>query len=155
MTSLLIMSVGRTEANGIIYECFETNGTNRRAEAIGPTSQAGNELYIREFVALHGKKFPVKKIEGFEGWNGVKVTIPNSVEEIGDRCFYECYSLREVVFGAEPMLQRIVDTAFHGCDLTSAAFPSYVCVVNSTGPTANAKSDSERDRTEDMPAAHQ
>jgi hypothetical protein len=144
-------SIGRTEANGIIYECFET----QTSHAIGPSAQAGNELYIREFVALHGKKFPVKKIGGFEGWSGVKVTIPNSVEEIGDRCFYQCYSLREVVFGAESMLRRIADNAFYGCDLTPVAFPSTAYVVNSTDPMARAKWNSEADRTEDISPAHQ
>jgi hypothetical protein len=148
------MILGRVIDSGIIYECIEIDGM-RRAEAIGRTAEAGNELCFREFVALYGKKFPLKKIGGFEGWNGVKVTIPNSVEELGDRCFCKCSSLRQVIFGAEPMLRRIVDTASYGRDLPSGVLPSSAYVVSTSDPAANANWDSELERTEHISAAHQ
>ena len=43
-----------------------------------------------------------------------RITIPDGVEEIGDRCFFNCPNLSRVSFGASPALRRIGTDAFSG-----------------------------------------
>jgi hypothetical protein len=147
------MSIGRVEASNVVYECFDGDGIRRRAEAVGPTAGAGSELMIRDFVLMRGEKFPVTKIGGFGGWNGVQVVIPNNVEEIGEGCFYGCASLCEIMYGPESKLGKIGAYAFSGCNLTSVAFPS--CLQSISERAFEDVKSVEADEGEDLSAANQ
>ena len=63
--------------------------------------------------------FPLKLIgdETFEGSDLVKIHTPESVEELGDRCFYECKSLSRVTFGQSSSLKLIRREAFGESDV--------------------------------------
>ena len=49
--------------------------------------------------------------------NLVTIFIPNSVRELGDRCFQGCRRLRRVMFGSSSSLERIGVQCFDGCCL--------------------------------------
>jgi serine/threonine protein kinase len=55
-----------------------------------------------------------------------KLTIPNSVERLGERCFYNCEFLREVVFQERPHIRTIGKEAFFGCKDLKITIPSSV-----------------------------
>jgi hypothetical protein len=49
------------------------------------------------------------EFSGISNWNGVTLTVPLSIEEIGARCFYECRFLSKVVFESGSKLKEIGD----------------------------------------------
>jgi hypothetical protein len=54
------------------------------------------------------------------------IIIPESVEEIGERCFYNCRKLDSVMFDPDSNLRRIEAYAFFGTNLQSITFPKRV-----------------------------
>ncbi len=59
--------------------------------------------------------------------NTSSITIPNSVESIGNYAFYGCTSLTAVTFAEGSTLKSIGEAAFYGCfSLTSIAIPDSV-----------------------------
>jgi hypothetical protein len=67
--------------------------------------------------------------EAFCGTGLKNMTIPSSVEVIGDDCFYECKSLCEVTFETGSKLQRIETLAFRETGLKKMTIPSSVEVI--------------------------
>lgn len=60
-----------------------------------------------------------------------KVIDHSSVTVIGNKAFYECTSLSEVIFRSSPSSHLIIkDYSFYGCSaLTSIAIPSHVTEI--------------------------
>jgi hypothetical protein len=58
-----------------------------------------------------------------------KITIPSSVELIGERGFFSCKSLREITFEAGSKLRRIGGRAFDNTGLWKIVIPSSVEVI--------------------------
>ena len=50
-----------------------------------------------------------------------EIYIPDSVEELGDSCFYECTSLSRIIFGPQSSLKRL------GCRLFFGVYHNYAC----------------------------
>lgn len=57
------------------------------------------------------------------------VTIPATVEEIGDSAFWGCDDLLKVVFEDGCSLRKIHDSAFYQCDMTSFEIPETVVEI--------------------------
>ena len=75
-------------------------GASSRVERIGPEA------------------FRVTRIES--------LSIPDSVVELGERCFMGCRSLRSVIFGASSRVERIGPEAFLGASIESLPVPDGV-----------------------------
>ena len=75
--------------------------------------------------------FPVTKIStgAFQGTNITSVTMPNTIEQIGNRAFYECRSLRSVCLSNS--LQTISSECFSTSGLTSVVIPEGVKRISS------------------------
>ena len=58
-----------------------------------------------------------------------EIHIPDSVEEICDKCFYGCRNLSRVTFGESSSLKRIGHWAFHRSGLTDFSLPGNVMSV--------------------------
>ena len=54
------------------------------------------------------------------------ISIPNSVRELGPKCFGWCKSLRRVTFGAASKLERICPQAFRETSLDALSIPDSV-----------------------------
>ena len=54
------------------------------------------------------------------------LSIPDSVVELGEGCFYGCKSLRSVIFGASSRVERICADAFCGTSIESLSIPDSV-----------------------------
>ena len=54
------------------------------------------------------------------------ITIPDSVLELGDSCFYGCYDLRSITFGAASQLERVGRQAFIGTSIAAINIPAGV-----------------------------
>ena len=54
------------------------------------------------------------------------VSIPDAVEDLCEKCFYECKNLSHVTFGTSSSLKRIGIEAFSKCGLTSIHIPDSV-----------------------------
>ena len=57
------------------------------------------------------------------------MVIPDSVIELGEKCFYQCKNLRRVEFGVSPSLKKIGDLCFAGSCLQSFNIPASVVDV--------------------------
>lgn len=55
-----------------------------------------------------------------------EISIPDTCEELSDKCFYECQSLSRVTFGESSSLKRIGVAAFFRCSLTELFIPDSV-----------------------------
>jgi hypothetical protein len=58
--------------------------------------------------------------------SATRIVIPKSVEFLGNRCFYECKSLKEVIFEDGCNLKRIDECAFKRSGLKSIRIPKSV-----------------------------
>jgi hypothetical protein len=59
--------------------------------------------------------------------SGIKIIgIPNNVENIGNKCFYECRSLCEIVFESDSKLKEIGDSAFRDLGIKIIPIPNHV-----------------------------
>ena len=54
------------------------------------------------------------------------VSLPDSVEELCDECFYWCDDLSRVTFGESSSLRRIGERAFYECRLDEIHIPDHV-----------------------------
>ena len=89
-------------------------------------------------IVRFGKCSALKKIgpEAFSGWPGnacslKEICIPDSVEELCDKCFFNCKELSVVTFGESSSLKRIGVEAFSGgngyeCSLKAIRIPGRV-----------------------------
>jgi hypothetical protein len=81
---------------------------------------------LPERVKANGKSYVVKSISGFGSWEGTKVTIPRTVEFIGEKCFcreLEASRLNEVIFEKDSCLKKIGRLAFYGSGLKTIEIP--------------------------------
>ena len=65
----------------------------------------------------------------FESSGVEEVSIPDSVRELCDRCFYECKSLRRVNFGSSSSLERIGLSCFERSGVEKVSIPDSVRVL--------------------------
>jgi hypothetical protein len=70
------------------------------------------------------------EVHAFAGTGLKSVTIPSSVEVIGDFCFSGCRSLREIIFEAGSRLRQIGDRVFSGTKLAIIEIPSKCEILN-------------------------
>ena len=86
------------------------------------------EFTIPENVTLEGASYPIVSIgEKAFAQNGVqKVTIPETVVTIGRGAFWECASLKEVVFAGQSRLESIIEAAFFKSGLQQFTLPRNV-----------------------------
>ena len=60
-------------------------------------------------------------------WTSIEsLSIPDSVVELGESCFYGCESLRRVIFGASSKLERICADSFRETIIESLSIPDGV-----------------------------
>jgi hypothetical protein len=71
-----------------------------------------HELAFRKYICINGEKFTVKEIHNFAKWSGVKISIPNSVERLGNECFMDCQFLSDVFFEYQSNLKEIGNWTF-------------------------------------------
>ena len=57
------------------------------------------------------------------------LSIPDSVVELGKKCFYGCKSLRSVIFGASSRVERICAEAFRKTSIESLSIPDSVVAL--------------------------
>ena len=96
--------------------------------------KSGNSITITKYIGkdtdvvipAHIGRVPVKVLEksAFSGTQVQSVTIPGSVETIGENCFYSCSSLTSVTLNEG--LKTIKSEAFRGCPITSIVIPDSV-----------------------------
>jgi hypothetical protein len=58
-----------------------------------------------------------------------RVSIPGSVEVVGERCFSGCDSLSEVIFPADSHVTRLENSCFYGCPIQRIVLPASLEVV--------------------------
>jgi hypothetical protein len=88
--------------------------------------ESDKELVFPGFIDVARKRYIVKEISGFGKWNGIRVTIANSVEKLGEQCFFQCESLSEVIFESESKLKEIGNWAFCYSGLESIRIPNNI-----------------------------
>jgi hypothetical protein len=66
-----------------------------------------------------------KKLPQYFGCSS-RIVVPNSIEMFGAKCFYQCESLKEVIFESGCNLKRIEKWAFRLSGLKSIRIPSKV-----------------------------
>ena len=64
--------------------------------------------------------------EAFLGTRIESIAIPDSVVELGEKCFYSCWYLCRVTFGRSSKLERICREAFRWTSIESIAIPDSV-----------------------------
>ena len=84
-------------------------------------------LSVRKFVLFPsvGPSSSLKRVGDycFAKTGLEEVSIPDSVRELCDGCFFECASLRRVTFGSSSPLGRIGTCCFAGCRLIDLEIP--------------------------------
>jgi hypothetical protein len=87
-------------------------------------------IEIPPTVTYDGKTYTVTgfTIDAFRGYNGItSVTIPNTIETIGQRAFFQCFNLTSVTI---PESVKIIEEwAFKTCGLTSVTIPNSVTTI--------------------------
>jgi hypothetical protein len=86
---------------------------------------------LRNAVAHNGQLFMVRsfRAEAPRGGDLSALWISRNVDSLGERCLYQCRSLRLVAFEAHSFLGEIGPEAFYECEsLQSIAIPPSVCV---------------------------
>jgi hypothetical protein len=113
---------GRLELDGVFYD-LKDDGT---AAVVKCSFSAPKSLTLPGIVKANGREFVVESISGFKYWSGVKIVIPQTVEFLGDSCFFYCKSLSEVIFESGSNLKRIEKSAFCRSGLKSVRIPAKV-----------------------------
>jgi hypothetical protein len=88
------MNKFRIEVNEVKYVC-KSDGTGKTK---GPTENIGQEVIIRGFLEMRGRRFIVQELNEFDGSPMIEVMIPKSVENVRECCFSGCPSLCAVQF---------------------------------------------------------
>ena len=96
--------------------CIEHIKTNRSKVSISGESIVVGDAHVPEQVGYDGKSYPVTTIEqsAFSGFDKlISITLPDSIEYIGDTAFLDCKNLESVELGQS--LKHIGIYAFDGC----------------------------------------
>lgn len=126
------------DANGYTYVLYD-DGTAMIAAAPSVDYLEGAVVVPSEVTDNNGKKYTVTSIgkEAFRGrYEMTSVTIPSTIENIGDYAFEDCImsdrGLRNVVFAAGSSLKNIGKYAFASCTLleTLNYIPSTVTTID-------------------------
>ncbi len=82
------------------------------------------QVVIRDSIAFDGLMFPVKKIGrgAFKGLNITSVDIPETVEEIEDEAFADCYLLVTIICRHKNFAPIIYANTFRGCGTHSSGY---------------------------------
>ena len=77
----------------------------------------GAELDIPAAINVNGTEYPVKVIgcNAFEKSSVTHVRIPDSIEQIQTRAFYQCSSLEQIMWGQSPSVKILADECFRAC----------------------------------------
>lgn len=77
----------------------------------------GAELDIPAAINVNGTEYPVKVIgcNAFEKSAVTHVRIPDSIEQIQTRAFYQCSSLEQIMWGQSPSVKILADECFRAC----------------------------------------
>ena len=129
-------SVKRMGVEAFMYCRFTEIDIPRRVEQICDSCFFGCKK-LRS-ITFH-EQSSLKKIgqSVFSGWSDstcplTEIYIPDSVEELGDSCFYQCTSLSRIIFGPQSSLKRLGSCLFLGvyhnyaCSLREIRIPDKV-----------------------------
>ncbi len=102
--------------------------SDKTAAYVGSSTNATGDITILAQVTINGTVYNVTSIGSwaFQGTGLTSVTIPASVESIGEWAFYKCKSLSTVNFADNSNLTSIGTSAFEGTGLTSITIPASV-----------------------------
>ena len=77
----------------------------------------GAEIDIPSVILVNGTEYPVKIIgcNAFEDTSVTHVRIPDSIEQIQTRAFYQCSSLEQIMWGQSPSVKILADECFRAC----------------------------------------
>lgn len=118
---------------GYVLKTDENGDKYYSVAASGFTTFMKGEVTIPEYYGEGAEKYPVKEIEtkAFSGTGVSKVTIPSTVEKIGNAAFSYMNSLTEVVFEGECSIQTLAWGSFAYClNLKKIDIPSSVKVID-------------------------
>ncbi|WP_455634609.1 leucine-rich repeat domain-containing protein, partial [Parabacteroides sp.] len=105
-SSILKVSVNQSERTIKIGDNYDTSTT--AAELIIPSEATGGGMIFKVTSIVANAFQQAKSIKS--------VTIPNTVTEIGDKAFKECYFLKTVVFEEGGTLEAIPTGMFYDCN---------------------------------------
>ena len=91
--------------------------------------QYDNIREVERVVFEQGSKLERIDDEAFADMNVEEVNIPNSVRELGDRCFEDCKRLMRITFGTGSRLERIRDKVLSGTNVEEVSIPDSVEVL--------------------------
>ncbi|MBQ8291547.1 MAG: leucine-rich repeat protein [Clostridia bacterium] len=86
------------------------------------------EYAVREFVLAEGTK-TIGDYAFASNWAMEKITIPDSVTEIGTGAFYDCRNMETVAFGDNSQLKRFSSYVFEGTGLLSIRVPKNISSI--------------------------
>jgi hypothetical protein len=113
--------------NGVEYKCC--GDTAKVAEALG-MSDCSDEtvslLAFRNIIEANGERYALRRITSFCDCNMSIISIPNNVENIGSKCFYECSSLCDVVIESDSELKEIGAHSFSRSAVKTIRIPRNV-----------------------------
>ena len=84
---------------------------------------------IRRVIFGPGSNLELIDTQAFAGTNIEVISIPDSVIELGNRCFEECYRLRHITFGLGSQLKLIGTQAFASSMIEEINIPNSVRVL--------------------------
>lgn len=135
--SLVVDSNGEENSNGNISCAVDNTSATPTATITDVESTGNGEVTIPSTVSVGGNDVPVVSIadDAFAGNTEItSVSIPESIETIGDGAFQGCESLTKVEFDDNASVTSIGDGAFAGCN--SLATVEIPASVNSIGKGA-------------------
>ena len=131
MALLPLMASARVQVNGLYYDLFSNDVASVARWYLNGDVKYSGDVTIAESVESDGKIYPVLSISAsaFTSCSGLtSVSIPNSVEAIGNNAFYNCTNLTTI--NIPNSITLIGKTAFYGCSsLTSIIIPSSVTTI--------------------------
>ena len=69
-------------------------------------------------------------VESFSGTSVVEISIPESVRELSERCFFKCETLRYVTFGSSSSLEIVGAESFCGTMISDIFIPDGVLLLS-------------------------